>query len=139
VRFVDEHDHLTPARMTLDQVLLQGPQHEGFPRMGRDGELQLVGYCIQDVLTRQRGVSEIDDGDTLGQALHEHAAEHGFATAHFAADFDDAFVVCDGVEQGVERGPAIAAAEEKIGVWRNPKGGFGESKVLKVHGGIRKW
>jgi hypothetical protein len=65
------------------------------------------------------------------QLLEQHAAKHGLAAADFAGDLDDAFVLGDGVDQRIERGPRLAPVKKKsvCGVMR--KGGSRRPKCSR--------
>jgi hypothetical protein len=94
---------------------------------------------MEHVLRRDARMREVHALNTVGQAAFQHVAEHGFAAADFAAHFDDPFSVGDRVGECFQYRSAIAAAEEEVGVRRDPEGGFREPEVLVVHGYARRW
>src|SRR5262249_23131343 len=79
-------------------------------------ELQLEGNRAQDFIGRDAGVGDIDRFDVRWQPRLQHVAQHGLAAAHFAGYLYDALAVNDGVDQRFQNRPAIAAAEEKLGI-----------------------
>ncbi len=98
----------------------------------RELELEIVGDGVQDLVARERRRREVD-GRRLGrQALHQHAAQHGLAAADLARDLDDALVVQHGVAQRLERGAALGAVEEEIGVRRDAKRRLVQPEVLQI-------
>jgi len=59
-----------------------------------------------------------------GSCADQFAAQHGFAAADFADHLDDAFALADGVQQGGEHFPALAAGIPVFGIRRDAEGGF---------------
>jgi hypothetical protein len=133
VRFVDQHHDLATFAEGLDQVILKRA-HDG-RRAGALGHVQaqFVGNGIQDVVTRQRRVGEVNDRDVFRQTFHQYPAQHCLATADLSADLDDAFVVGNRIDQGVKRRAPICPVEEEVGMRCDAEGWFVESEVFQVH------
>ncbi len=133
MRLVDQHDDAAAFAMRLDQVFLQAAQNLRQAGGFRDGQAQFVGNRVENIFARERGIGEVDQGDVGRQVFHQHPAKHGLAATDFTADFDDAFIVGDGVDQCIERRATIGAVEEKVGMRGNAKGWFAQAEVFEIH------
>ena len=132
VRLVYHDNDLTAGRVDVNQPILQSAQQ--LVRVTFQQRCtQFLRNGVKNFITRQRGVGQVDRLDVLRQLLQQHPAEHGFSTAHFTADLDDAFVVRDGVNQCFERGSAIGARKKELGMRCDAKRGFAESEMVKIH------
>ena len=90
VRLIDQYDDtLAFAGLLLELVL--DAVHDDADALAVDAQAERVGNRIQHFFARQARVGEINGFNMFGQPLEQHAAQHGFAAADFAADFDDAF------------------------------------------------
>jgi hypothetical protein len=107
----------------------------------------LTRLVARSTLSSSARVNRISSRDSEGlarkrvstfsrQALHQHPAEHGLAAADLAADLDDAFVVGDGVEQGLERGAAIGAFEKEIRVRGDAERRLAQAEMIQIHGAV---
>ena len=63
----------------------------------------------------------------------QHAAEHRLAAAHFAGDLDHSLAGGDRVDQRLERGSAVGAGEEELGVRRDAERRLAQTEVFEVH------
>ena len=59
-----------------------------------------------------------------------HTAEHGFTTAHLTHHFHNPLATGDGVHQRFQRGTAIGAGEEEVGVRGDAERDFGQVEVF---------
>ena len=102
-------------------MCLQGFEHGAGAGAFRQREGKLVGDGVENVVARERGVAQVNNGDMLGQPFHHYPAEHGFAATDLAADLDDAFVVTCGVEQGVKGGATVSPGKKELRMRRDAK------------------
>jgi len=101
--------------------------------VARRRELQLERDRVQDFVGRHAGIGQINGFDVRRQLRLQHVAQHGLAAADFAGHLDYAFAVADGVDQRFEYRPAIAAAEEKLGIGRDLERGLIQSEMAVIH------
>jgi hypothetical protein len=112
--------HLAAAAVDLQQTLLKRAQQQMVTPL-RKGNAQLLGNGEENFVAREHRIGQIDRLDVIRKLLEQHPAEHRFAATHLAADLDDAFIVSDRVDQGLERRAALAAGKKNsvCGVIRN--------------------
>ncbi|MPN64618.1 hypothetical protein SDC9_212394 [bioreactor metagenome] len=101
------------------------------------GNAKFVGNGTEDFLARQGRIGEVERFDVARQALEQHPAQHGLAAADFAGDLDDAFILRDGIDQGVQRRAAIGTGEEKVGMRRDAEWRFAHAEVFEVQAHCR--
>ena len=128
---VDHDDDPLAGGVALDQRILQGADHRvGGLAVGRNA--QFVGDGAEYLVARQRRVGQVERFDVGRQALEQHAAEHGLAAADLAGDLDDAFVLGDGIDQGIERRSAVGTGKEEIGMRGDAEGRFAQAEMLEI-------
>ena len=133
VGFVDQHHHLAVFAVKGDQPVLERPHDGANPGGFRQAQAKFAGNGKQNVLPGERGVGQVYDHHMGGQSLHEHAAQHGLAASHFATDLDDALVVDDGVDEGIQGRATVRPGKEELRVGGDAKGRLGETEMLQVH------
>jgi len=85
------------------------------------GNPQFISNGAEYFLPGKGWIGQVEGFDIFRQAFQQHPAKHGLATADFAAYLDNAFVLRDCVDEGVERWPPVGAGKKEIGVRRDAK------------------
>ena len=123
LRFFDKH-HDTPSGFVAGQQgaveLCQPCLPAAFGRV----DAEVSQNRRQHVVGRQGRIAEVNTVDAVGQMGNQLAAQHGLAAADFAHHLDDAFALTNGIEQGGQHFPALAAGIPVLGIRRDAKGRF---------------
>ena len=132
MRFVDQGNDLFALCMNLDQPLLQGAdQFGGITTLGIDA--QIAGNHGEHLVARQRRHGEVNRFYRVGQAFHQHPAQHGLAGTHLTGNLDHALATGNGVNQRIEGFAAIRPREEELGMGSDFKRCLGQAEVFQIH------
>ncbi|EXI78421.1 MAG: hypothetical protein AW10_03027 [Candidatus Accumulibacter appositus] len=136
MRLVDQGHDLTAAGVDLEEPFLQRAEQQMAAPL-RKRNAQLLGDGEEYFVAREHRIGQIDRLDVVRKLLEQHPAKHRLAATHLAADLDDAFVVSNGVNQGLEGRAALAASKKELGVRRDPKRRLMQAEMLQIHQGSR--
>jgi len=129
VRFVYENYNATAFRIEVNQVLFEFSQGNRDPALGKI-DIEIVRNRMQDFVTIEGWIREVDNLNMLRKALHEHSAKHRLATADFARNLDYAFIVKDRVEKRIERRAPVRPVKKEIGMRGDPEGGLVQPEMV---------
>lgn len=135
--FLDNHHHALALCVPLDQIILQGMHDHESGRVRCYRQMQFESDGVEDFPGGDARVGEVHCFYLVGKPCEQRVAQHGLAAADFTGDLDDAFAVTDGVDQCLEDGATVSAAEKKARVRRDLEGCLCQAEVFVIHGVTR--